>query len=75
MIPLCSQHKPFKPEQQAVVFGNIEFVYAVNSTLLGKLNTALSDWDDSKTSVGDVMLGAIKVCSEKKICVCCFLTG
>jgi hypothetical protein len=59
-IPLIPIHKPFKPEQQAQIFGNIEFVYAVNATFLGKLHHALSDWDDATSCVGDVMLGAIK---------------
>ncbi len=59
-IPLTTVHKPFKPEQQAQIFGNIEFVYAVNATFLGKLHTKLSDWDDNTSCVGDVMLGAIR---------------
>ena len=59
-IPLTALQKPFKPEQQTVIFGNIEFVYAVNATLLGKLHTALANWNDTTCIIGDVMLGAIK---------------
>ena len=59
-IPMASHQKIFKSEIQAQIFGNIDYIYAVNTSLLGKLNTALSVWDDGSSTVGDILLNSIK---------------
>lgn len=58
-IPMATQLKVFKPEQQDQIFGNVEHVFGVNANLLGRLYAVLVSWNDSTSMVGDVLLSSI----------------
>lgn len=58
-IPMATQLKVFKPEQQDQIFGNLEEVFTVNSNLLFRLYEVVAAWNDGTSMVGDVLLHSI----------------